>query len=779
MRFRKLHGVAVPNESRKRYVSTVVEVEGRDERKIVETPDFDVPPWPDDAALEIVGTRAVRVDAPAKVTGRAVYTSDIVLPGMLHAVLVRARLGPGRLESVDISAARAIPGVVDVLTAADLPRPTRFDGVPVFDADIKYAGHPIAAVCAESGAAAEAGAAALNPVIVTTLPTLDPVAAAAAEPPRVWPERQLYGGEPEIEERGDVARGLQEADVIVRRQYQTPSQLHTALEPHGAVAQYDGDRLTVWESTQGVFRVRDEIARALGMPRSAVRVLMEHMGGGFGAKNHAGAYTLAAALFAKRTGFPVRCVLDRVGEQVDTGHRPATVQRVTLGARRDGRLTAIIAETFVALGAGGWDGGPAQIYNQMYSCPNVRTTEHFVYTHSQPMAAFRGPGHTEGAFGLERAMDTLARELGIDPLELRLRNFAARDERKDREYSSNGLLRCYEDAAQRFGWTTREERRGKKGPLVRGFGMASQVWPAGGGPPAHATITLQSDGTVEVLSGTQDLGTGARTILAQIAAEALGARLQDVRVVLGDTERTPYAGNSWGSMTTPSVGPAVRMAAVDARASILDAAAELLQCDADTLTVRDGKIFAEDGTCAFTFADLTKRLGNVMIMGHGTRGPNERGVGIMSFGAQFAEVEVDRDTGHVRVLKIVAAHDVGRVINPTLAESQLEGGILQGLGYGLFEERVLDEASGLPLNPTTHDYKIPTMADVPEIDARCIAAVDTKANHVGARGLAEPPVIPVAPAIANAVADALGVDLTELPLTPWRVLAAKERVAGA
>jgi xanthine dehydrogenase YagR molybdenum-binding subunit len=278
-----------------------------------------------------------------------------------------------------------------------------------------------------------------------------------------------------------------------------------------------------------------------------------------------------------------------------------------------------------------------------------------------------------------------------------------------------------------------------------------------------------------VLTGTQDLGTGARTILAQIAAEALGVKLADVRVVLGDTERTPYAGNSWGSMTTPSVGPAARMAAIDARAKILEAAAELLSCDPGELETRDSKIFSADGTCAFTFADLTKRLGNVMISGHGTRGPNETSLGLMSFGAQFAEVEVDRETGHVRVLRIVAAHDVGRVINPTLAESQLEGGILQGLGYALYEERVLDPGSGLPLNPTTHDYKIPTMADVPQIEAFCVDSVDTRANHVGARGLAEPPVIPTAPAIANAVADALGVDLVELPLTPWRVRAAMER----
>ncbi len=755
----------MPNEPRKRYVSTIVEIEGRDERRVVETPAFDVPPWTEQEQLSIVGTRAPRVDAPVKVAGRATYTSDVSLPGMLHAVIVRAPLGPGRLERLDVSAARAVPGVVDVLTADDLTRPIKFSGVPLFDAAILYAGQPIAAVCAESREAAQAGAAALAPVVPSSQPVLDPVVAAASE-------------EPDVVERGDVERGLKAADVVVRREYRTPSQLHSALEPHGAVAQHDGDRLTVWESTQGVFRVRDDVARAMSMPRSAVRVLMDYMGGGFGAKNHAGPHTIAAALFARRTGKPVRCVLNREEEQIDTGHRPATVQHVTLGARKDGRLTAIIADTWVALGAGGWEGGPAQIFHQMYSCPNVRTMERFAYTHSQPMQAFRGPGHTEGAFALERAMDTLANELGIDPLEIRLRNFAARDELKDRDFSSNNLRRCYDEAAERFGWATRRSApRTVDGypNLRRGSGMASQVWPAGGGPPAHATLTMQSDGTAEVLSGTQDLGTGARTILAQIAAESLGARLGDVRVVLGDTERTPYAGNSWGSMTTASVGPAVRMAAVDARGKVLEAAAELLECHPDDLDARDSKISTRDGARTLMFAEVMKRIGNVMIAGHGTRGPNEQKLGLMSFGAQFAEVEVDSETGHVRVKRIVAAHDVGRVINPTLAESQLEGGILQGLGFGLFEERILDPASGLPLNPTLHDYKIPTIADTPEIETWCVGTVDARANHIGARGLAEPPVIPTAPAIANAVADALGVDITEIPLTPWRVLAALQR----
>lgn len=761
----------MPNEGRKRYVSTIVEIEGRDERRVVETPAFDVPPWTEGAQLGIVGARIPRADAPAKVTGRAIYTSDVALPGMLHAVIVRAPVGPGRLESLDVAGARATRGVVDVLTADDLPRPIRFAGVPLFDREIHYPGQAIAAICAESGEAAAAGAAALMPMVAAATPVLDPVEAAASALPLVRKDVRIVGDEPEVVERGDVERGLREADVVVGREYRTPSAVHTALEPHGAVAHFDGDRLTLWESTQGIFRVRDEIARALGMPRSAVRVLMDYMGGGFGAKNHAGPHTVAAALFSQRTGLPVRCVLDRFGEQVDTGHRPATVQRVTLGARHDGRLTAIVADTWVALGAGGWEGGPAQIYHQLYSCPNVRTTERFAYTHSQPMQAFRAPGYTEGAFGLERAMDTLAGELGIDPLEMRLRNFAERDELKDRDYSSNQLRRCYAEAAERFGWAERAKRRS----ATRGFGMAAQVWPAGGGPPAHATLALHSDGTAEVLSGTQDLGTGARTVLAQIAAESLGARLSDVRVVLGDTERTPYAGNSWGSMTTASVGPAVRMAAVDARTKLLEAAAEFLECHPDDLDARESTITTRDGARKLTFGEVMKRLGNVMISGHGTRGPNEQKLGLMSFGAQFAEVEVDRETGHVRVHRIVAAHDVGRVINPTLAESQLEGGILQGLGYALFEERVLDRGSGLPLNPTTHDYKIPTIADTPEIDAWCLGIVDTRANHIGARGLAEPPVIPTAPAIANAVADALGVDVTELPLTPWRVLAALER----
>jgi xanthine dehydrogenase YagR molybdenum-binding subunit len=783
----------------RRFVTTTVEVEGREEVKIVEMPAFEPEPWGEDAELHIVGQRLPRVDAGEKVTGRARFTADVQRPGMLYAVIRRSTIPRGR-ATIDLAPALAVPGVLDAIDATHLERRIRAGGVGLFDPDIAYAGQPLAAVCGETLDAAEEGARAIV-VSYEPAPFVATFAAAVADDaPRARPGSKSAGGggspniartSPSVAERGDTNAGLREADVVVHREYRTPVAVHTPLEPHGAVAEWDGDRLTVWESTQGIFMVRANVAKALDLPHSSVRVIKDYMGGGFGAKNSAGAYTYAAAILARRTGRPVRCVNDRDAEQTDAGNRPATVQRVTLGARRDGRLTAILCEADIAFGIGGWEAPPTKIYHEMYSCPNVRTVDTFVYSNTSAMTAFRGPGHVEGAFGLECAMDALARELGMDPLALRLANYAEHDEEKNRPYSAKRLRECYAEGARRFGWNRKsgignpESRAADRGVAVgvdsrhpipgsrrRGTGMATQVWPTGGGPPAYAIVKLNGDGSADVLTGTQDLGTGARTIFAQIAAESLGARVSDVRVVLGDTERTPYTGNSWGSMTTPSVGPAVRMAAEDARRQLLDAAAEMLEVPASELAARDSIVTTLDGAKSITFAEIGDRLGDLMILGHGSRGPNTRGVGIMSFGAQFAEVEVDVETGVVRVLRLTAVHDAGRIINPTLAESQLEGGIIQGLGYALFEERVVDQPLGRVLNPTMHEYKIPTMADMPHIDAGFIDRADPTANHTGARGLAEPPIIPTAPAIANAVADALGVDVREIPLTPWRVLAA-------
>jgi CO/xanthine dehydrogenase Mo-binding subunit len=285
-------------------------------------------------------------------------------------------------------------------------------------------------------------------------------------------------------------------------------------------------------------------------------------------------------------------------------------------------------------------------------------------------------------------------------------------------------------------------------------------------------VRVNTDGSADVLAGSQDLGTGTRTILAQVAAEALGHSLDRVRAVIGDTASGPYAGNSWGSMTVASLTPAVRMAAEDARRALLEAAAGLLSVTPDALETREGRVIVRGSDRSLAFGEVTAKLGNVMIQGHGSRGPNPQDAGIVTTGAQFAEVEVDVETGVVKVLRIVAVHDAGRIVNPTLAESQLEGGIIQGLGFALFEERRLDTKLGLPLNVGLHDYKIPTIADMPVIDGHFLDGADPKANHVGVRGIAEPAIIPTAPAIAGAVADALGVEVNELPITPWRVLTA-------
>jgi CO/xanthine dehydrogenase Mo-binding subunit len=760
---------------RKRFASTKVEIEGREEIKIVELPDLEPAPWGEDEPLAVVGQRVPRMDALEKVTGRARYAADLIRGAMLHAAFVRAPVASGQVTRLDIGRALQLPGVRGALLASDVPG-VMHGGAPLFDPTIHWAGQPLAALCADSPEIARRACTLVVLEIDATPHAVTVDAALAPTAPLVRPAGNVPKGQPRIAQRGDVAAARADADVVVTLELRTPCALHTAMEPHGAAAEWIGDDLTVWESTQGIFQVRKDIARSFKLPLNRVRVMKDYMGGGFGAKNYAAAHTYTAVALARKLGRPVRCILDREGEQTDAGNRAATVQRVTLAARRDGTLLSIEADTTIAYGYSGWFASPAKIHHELYACLNVRTSETFVFLNTGAMDSFRAPGHVEGAFGLERAMDSLARKLGMDPIELRLRNYAQHDQDKNRRYSAKHLDRCYREGAERFGWTHRRVEaaasRAHGGRLRRGVGMASQIWGAGGGPPAYATVRVNPDGTVDVLSGTQDLGTGSRTILAQIAAESLGARLADVRTVLGDTERTPYAGNSWGSITTASVGPAVRVAAIQARTRLLDAAAELLEVDATRLTANESVVRVANDERTITFAQIGTKLGDVMIIGEGSRGANPQDTAIAAFAAQFAEVEVDLETGRVRVLRITSAHDSGRIINPTLAESQLEGGIIMGLGYALFEERVLDARLGRPLNPTTHDYKIPTMSDIPVIDAFFVESSDVVANHTGARGIAEAPIIPTAPAIANAVADALGVEVGEIPLTPWRVLAA-------
>ena len=506
--------------------------------------------------------------------------------------------------------------------------------------------------------------------------------------------------------------GLRDADVVVDEVYTTQTALHNALEPHGTVAWWQGDELTLYESTQGVFAVRKGIAEALTLPQNRVRVIKQHMGGGFGAKQVAWKQAVFAALLSQKTNRPVQLMLDRQGENLATGNRAPSRQRVRLGAKNDGTLTAITVEATTAVGAystAGEASDVAALYQHLYKCDNVRTEQTRVYTNTGPSVAFRAPGYAEAAFALESAVDQLARELNLDPLKLRRKNYVKRDQKKDLPYSSpEGLRACYDRADEVFGWSS-YQKPAAEGSKRRGVGIAAHEWMGGAGsPPAYAFVKLNADGSADVVTGTQDIGTGSRTMLAQVAAEALGLPLSDVQLHLGDTANGPYSPTSAGSATLPTLAPAVRAAAEDAREQLLIAAASWLETEPKCLVVKNGDIFYEGNTePSCKVSEVTEHLAPHMIQGHGARNANPEDVSIRTFSVQCAEVEVDMDTGEVTLLRIVSAPDCGRILNPQLAYSQVIGGVTQGVGYALTEERVIDQNLGIVLNADLEEYKFP------------------------------------------------------------------------
>jgi xanthine dehydrogenase YagR molybdenum-binding subunit len=411
--------------------------------------------------------------------------------------------------------------------------------------------------------------------------------------------------------------------------------------------------------------------------------------------------------------------------------------------------------------------GPMQM---LYDCPNIETVVYGAKLNSPGMLAFRAPGFVEGTFGLECLLDELAAQLDLDPLEVRRRNHADNDLADERPFSSKNLLECYRLAEPH--WERRHEVRARsEGPWKRGVGMASQIWYGGGGPPSYAWIRVGSDGRATVVTAMQDIGTGTRTAMAQIAAEELGVPLDQVRVELGDSARGPYASISAGSSTTPSMGPAVRSAAADAKRQLIEIAAQRFHLEERVLDIRGGNVVSTDGG-SWPLAEVTGLLEDAQILGKGARGPNPTGMRVLTFGVQVAEVAVDVETGEVKVERVAAIHDVGRIINPLGARSQVEGGIIQGIGHTLSEERLLDPRSGIVLTQTLDAYKLPTIADVPELVCEFVDRPDSHLTNLGSKGLGEPPIVPTAAAIANAIRDATGADVRSLPVTREEMLRA-------
>jgi CO/xanthine dehydrogenase Mo-binding subunit len=743
--------------------------------------EADLAPWQTKADFAVVGRREQRRDGLEKVTGRARYAYDTRLPGQLYAGVLRSPLPHARVARIDTSRAEALPGVYAVLSSANAPKIGWYDDSALFDTTLRFVGDEVAAVAAESEEVAD-DALRLIAVEYEPLPfVLDPEAALRPDAPKLHTKGNT-AGEPTRYERGDAARGLSEADAVVEAVYTTQAALHNSLEPHGCTATWEGDQLTLYESTQGVFAVRKEVAAKLHLPEHHVRVITQYMGGGFGSKQIAWKHAVVAALLSKRAGRPVQLMLDRAAENLAVGNRNATRQHLRLGARRDGTLIAIDARITLNVGAhmvGGEASDVSGIYQTLYRCANVRTEQVGAHTNLGPAVAFRAPGHVEGAFALESAMDELARQLQIDPIELRLRNYATVDQSKGKPYTSpESLRRCYERVVEAFGW--HGERAPAIGTKRRGRGFAAHDWAGGGGnPPGYATVKLNADGTADVITGAQDIGTGTRTGLAQIAAEELGLPMEHVALHLGDTATGPYAPASAGSATLATVGPAVAAAAADAKRQLLEAAAPMLEQEPERLVVRNGQVVAVgDGSKTIAVAEVTKRIAPHMIQGQGARGANAKDKAARTFGAQAVEVEVDTATGEVTLLRVVAAHDCGRIVNPTMVDSQVIGGVTQGIGFAQTEARVVDAASGVVLNANMEEYKLPTVADIPAIEHAAVDLPDLEANPTGAKGIGEPPLIPTAPAIANAVFDAIGVRLRDAPLARHRLVKALAAKAG-
>jgi len=771
---------------------TTVELDNVFRDILVEIPEQEPAPWPPQTEFSVVGKAKPRLDGADKVTGRARYTYDVNLPHMLWLKILRSPYPHARVRSLDTRRAEALPGVRLVLTPEHIPDiPFHNQQSKLLDTTMRHVGDEVAAVVAETEAIA-GEAAALIGVDYEELPfVLDGEEAMQATAPTIHGESNIYDGKPSLYERGDVEAGLAGADFVVDQTFRSPVQIHSCLETHCAVAQWDGQKLTVWKSTQAVHPCREYLARVFGLPISDVRVICLYSGGGFGSKLWLNKHTILAALAARETGRPVKVVLDRKEEAHSQGCRPGNVISIQAGCKKDGTLTALSLRSVGTIGgytAFWWGATCGSVLREVYQCANVRTEEYQVFINADPVRPHRAPGNVQGTWALEQVIDALAEKCGLDPLEFRLRNYAESSQTRNIPYTQKGLREAYQRGADKFGWNTRAERKRRlsSGARKRGYGMATAIWGGGGGPPAYAIVKLFRDGTASVLSGAQDIGTGSRTILWMVAAEELGLPADRVTLTIGDTESCPYGFVSGGSLTIGSMSPAVRMAAADAKRQLLELAAREVNLPAARLNIRDGYIIdTENSSSRWAVAEMADKVlpgpegesgrgREDMIIGVGFRGPNPEGVALNTWGAQFAEVEVDIDTGEVRVLRIVAAHESGRVINPLTFSSQVEGGVIQGMGFALFEERVLNNRSGRTVNANLHDYKLPTPMDMPEIEVVPIDMADVQANSVGVKGLGEPPIVPTAGAIANAVYDAIGVRVHQAPMTPHRVLEALE-----
>lgn len=758
------------------------------------------------AEYKAIGRPTPLIDGRAKVTGALQYAPDVKVPGMLHARFVMSVYAHARIRAIRVEGALSAPGVVAVLTAKDLPAivPSSRSRLLLARDRVIFAGQPVAMVLAESEAAAEDG---VQHVVVDYEPlpaaiTMDEALTEGA--PAVWPRGVPkgasdagahgadHGGDKKSDKdatnvaetdsftRGDVDAGFAEADAIVERTFTTPIVHQSSIEPQAVIAQPDPitGGMTVWASTQTPFGVRKEVAEVLGVPESDVRVHGTPVGGGFGGKN--GLYEPLAAVAARAVGRPVQLVLTRTEEMLAGNPAPAVRVRARIGAKRDGTLTALQAKVEVDDGCYPFDlaGFLGYMLGSFYRVPNFHIEAIDVLTFKPSAGAYRAPGALSAVFALDCLLDELAQKLDIDPIEMRLHNAARAGDRmannKD-TWPTIGMRQVLEALRDHPAWQNRARARAQG----RGVGIAVGGW-LGGTEPAAAICSLHRDGYLHIHVGSADLN-GTATGMALIAAEAFGIAPEKVRVKISDTETAPYAGASAGSKVTYTTGAAVMLAAREARQQVLSIAGDELEAAVEDLEIVGGKVQVRgvpDKAIPLTeLAEKTMEFGGkyAPVFAHGRLAQTAEAP---AFNAQLVEVEVDRETGAVRLHRLVAVQDVGRAINPLAIQGQMLGGATQGIGWALYEKMDYD-AQGQLLTGSWMDYAIPGIGQTPPAMETVIVEVPSENGPFGARGVGEAPVVPAAAAIVNAIADATGVRLSDLPTTAPRVLAAlRQRIAS-
>jgi xanthine dehydrogenase YagR molybdenum-binding subunit len=734
-----------------------------------------------------IGKEMSRVDGVAKVTGRAKYAAEFRAPNLAYGFIVQGTVAKGRITGVDTREAERAPGVIRVFTHLNAPKlgpkasheqaPPRAQeeqdkSFRALQSDrIYFNAQPVALVVAETYEQARYAARLVKATYAPEKHTTD------TETVR---ERGRFPGKGEAPKpRGNPEAAMKAAAVKVEAEYRIPIEHHNPMEPHAAVAVWEGDRLTVFDKSQEVYNVRQHLASSFGVPEANVSVISPYVGGAFGSSLRPNYYPALTAMAAREIKRPVKVVYTRTQMYTGHGYRPYTIQKVALGAEASGKLTAMIhhavhnTSTFEE-----FNDNTTGFTRQVYACPNLYAPQTIAATDLPTPTWMRAPGAVSGMFALECAMDELAYKLNIDPLELRLINYAERDPESGRPFSSKALRECYKLGAEKFGWSRRtmEPRSMRDGRLLVGWGTATGIWGAFQ-MPATALVRLKADGTAYVASASSDIGPGTYTVVTMIAAEYLGLKPEQVQFELGDTKlpRAPAQGGSW---TTASVGSAVHGAALAVGARLLalannDANSPLRGAAAADVEMLDGRLrLKSDPSKSVGVFDVMKRnnLTEITETFESKPSPERRKYATMAHGAQFVEVKVDPDIGQVRVTRAIEVTACGKIINPKASHSQEIGGVVWGIGMALQEATEIDHRYGRIMNPNLQHYHVPVNADVHEVETMFVEEDDQIVNPLGVKGMGELGMVGIPAAIANAVFHATGRRIRELPITPEKLL---------